>query len=475
MYIKKKERELFQLIDNKVTIPSKWFKFINEQRKHHNLIIKTKKEYLCTNCKSKFKADKKINEECKCPNCKNVYLVKSDKLKKYKFKDQLAIFDKIDDYYVERIFQLESNYRNGSMSYCCFEWGRNIYGKDFDVEYQIINNNTVGTTSGVWISYRSDFNSNWKYSDSLSNPIRYIDQFIYYPYNLKKLLSKNPDYKYSQMWELVKHVSYCDLVYLLKYYNPSVELLTKLKFYNLALNPKTFMFKKSFKERFMGLSKEYFPFIRKYNLNIDELKALSLIKEKNIDIIKKVSKLSDSEELFKIINLKKALKLTDLNENNCAEYKDYLTMIKVMKFDMKNPKYLYPKNILKAHDKIENEFDIRKDALISEAIKNRFNELSKYTYEDNKYIIFPANSIESLENESSQQHNCVRTYAERISKGSCDIYFMRLTKDRDKSLVTVEVKNSEVVQKRTKNNNITTEEQNRFLNIWEKKILRRQV
>lgn len=147
-------------------------------------------------------------------------------------------------------------------------------------------------------------------------------------------------------------------------------------------------------------------------------------------------------------------------------------MIKVMKFDMKDSKYLYPKKIKEAHDKIEKEFDVRKDALISEAIKNRFNEISKNTYEDNKYIIFPASSVESLENESSQQHNCVRTYAERISKGSCDIYFMRLIRDREKSLVTVEVRNSEVVQKRTKNNNSTTEEQNRFLNIWEKKILK---
>lgn len=310
MYIKKKERELFQLIDNKLTIPSKWSNFINEQRKHHNLIIKTKKEYFCTNCKSKFEADKKINEECKCPNCKNVYLVKSDKLKKYTFEDQLAIFDKIDDYYIERIFQLESNYRNGTMrNYCCFEWGRNIYGKHFDLEYQIINDNTVGTTSGVWISYKSEFNSNWKYSNSWSNPIRYIDQFIYYPYNLKKLLCKNPKYKYSQLWELVKHVSYCDLVYLLKDYNPSIELLTKLKFYNLALNPKTFMFKKNFKERFLGLSKESFPFIRKYNLNLDELKVLSLIKEKDIDIIKRTAKLSNFEELNQIINLKKHLSL----------------------------------------------------------------------------------------------------------------------------------------------------------------------
>ena len=139
---------------------------------------------------------------------------------------------------------------------------------------------------------------------------------------------------------------------------------------------------------------------------------------------------------------------------------------------MKNPKYIYPKNIKEAHDKIEKEYEIVKDNLICEAIKNRGNELSKYTFNNSKYIIFPADSIESLEDESKQQHNCVRTYSERIAKGSCDIYFMRLVSDREHSLVTVEVRNNEVVQKRTKNNQSTTAEQDKFLDLWERKILK---
>ncbi len=472
MYIKKKERELFKLIDDKLKIPSKWIKFVDKQRVHHNLIIKKKNEYICTNCKHIFHSDKKVNEECKCPNCKNTYLVKSDRLKDYTFKDQLAIFDKVDNYYIERIFQLESHYHNGYINYYCFEWGRNIYDKYFSCMFQIMNDNTVGTTSGYWISYRENFNSNWKYTNSYYSPIAYYDEFIYYPYNLKKLLKNDSDYKYSQLWELVKHVDYCNLTYLLKNYNQSIEFLTKLKLYRLALNPKTFLFKNTFEERFLGLSKDYIPFIRKYNLSLNELEVLSVLKEKNINLIRMISKLDNFKNLSSLINFKKAFELTDLNSENCVEYNDYLTMIKTMKFDMKNPKYIYPKNIKEAHDKIEKEYEIVKDNLICEAIKNRGNELSKYTFNNSKYIIFPADSIESLEDESKQQHNCVRTYSERIAKGSCDIYFMRLVSDREHSLVTVEVRNNEVVQKRTKNNQSTTAEQDKFLDLWERKILK---
>lgn len=472
MYIKKKDRELFNFIDKTLKMPSKWQKFVDSQRLHHNLIIKNKNSYHCTNCDYEFESNKKVNQECKCPKCKNIYLIKSAKLKNYKFVDQLAIFDKAGYYYVERIFQLESHYCNSEDNYYrCFEWGRNIYDRNFTIEFQIMNDNTVGKTRGYWISYRENYNSNWKYSMSCYAPIRYYDEFIYYPGNLKKIFSNDPDYKYSQLWELVKHVDYCDLIYLLKNYNPSIELLTKLKLYKLALNPKTFMFKTSFEERFMGLSKDYIPFIRKYNLSLNELEALSIIKEKNIELIKTISKLDNFKDLIRFINFQKAFKLTDLNENNSIEYNDYLIMIKNMKFDMKNSKYLYPKNIKMAHDRILKQYKIVKSSIVTDAVKNRGKELSIYKFEYGKFIIFPADSVESLEDESCQQGNCVRDYAERITDGICDIYFMRLKTDKSKSLVTVEVKNNQVVQKRIKGNDPTTKDQDKFLDLWERKIL----
>ena len=110
---------------------------------------------------------------------------------------------------------------------------------------------------------------------------------------------------------------------------------------------------------------------------------------------------------------------------------------------------------------------------MSKKIKRRYKKLLSNYYEDDKYIIYPVKDINELIDESSQQNNCVKTYAERYAKAECDIYFMRLSNARDKSLVTVEVKDNEVVQQRTKNNNDTTKEQKKFLKKWEKNILRK--
>ena len=49
---------------------------------------------------------------------------------------------------------------------------------------------------------------------------------------------------------------------------------------------------------------------------------------------------------------------------------------------------------------------------------------------------------------------------------------MRLISNQDKSLVTIEVKDNEVVQSRTKNNNSCTKEQLAFINMWQEKVLK---
>lgn len=277
-------------------------------------------------------------------------------------------------------------------------------------------------------------------------------------------------------WELAKHVDYFNLIYLIKNYNPSVELLTKMKLYNLALCPKSFRNKRTFEERFMGLSKDYLPFIQEYNLDIDELITLSFIKEKNINFLKRCKGMGQDnlEQLQEKVNIKILLNKTNFSSENYYEYRDYLDLVKKLKLNMKDKTILYPKNIKKAHDKALKEYTEKKDILLNNSIIKKYKSLKCNIFEDKKYIIFPAENMDALIDESSQQNNCVRTYADRIASGKCDIYFMRLVSDQNKSLVTIEVKNKKVVQKRTKHNGNTTLEQDKFITKWERKILNKE-
>ena len=343
MYIKKKDRELFKKLDETFTTPKFWKKFVEEQDVKNRLIIKQSTgKYLCTNCNCIFE------DNIKCPNCKNIYQVKTNRLKHYEFRNELAILERYDDYYVVRAFRMQTFYRDSKYDNFNFEFARIIYDNKLKLVEEIINDNVVGTISGWWISYRTDKNYNWRYFNSYKYYLP--DQFIYYPYNLEEMLSDNKELKYSMLWELVKHV-YCNLIFLIKNYNPSIELLTKMKLYNLALCPQTFKNKRNFNERFMGLTKDYIPFIQEYNLDIDELIILSKLKIKNYNFIKRLQYLSinNLEYLNNKVNLITLLNKTDFDSSIFSEYRDYLDIAKKLKLNLKDKSILYPTNIVKAH------------------------------------------------------------------------------------------------------------------------------
>lgn len=285
---------------------------------------------------------------------------------------------------------------------------------------------------------------------------------------MKKIL-KGTGYQYSQVWNYARHKGYFRIRDVLYMYSPTVEFLTKLKLYNLV-GKSYFDNGTTFKERF-GVDKKFLKFMQRNNITYEELEVLKYYQKENIKTIRHFANLNiDLIVKFKVDLdiLKDKLKV---NSNNIHEYNDYLRIASQLEYDMKDKNILYPVNINEAHNRIIKLYEITKSKKLNNGIKKKYKELIKNKYQNKKFIILPAKNISSLINESKQQNNCVKTYAERVANGECDIYFMRLLDSPNKSLVTVEVRNNKIVQKRTKNNERTTPEQDKFLNLWEKKIL----
>ena len=471
MYIKKKDKELFKELDDSLKIPVNFNKYIQKKELKHRLVIKNKSEYKCTNCNYTFKSNCKINEICKCPNCKNNYIVKSTKLKYHEFKDWYCILDKYNDYWIVRRFELITWYDNGKYSSDLCEYGRHIHDKHLNLMYEIFNQNISCCINGKFINHYHDFDKpEWRVNHSYYHSLS--EYSILYPGNLKQLL-KDTEWKYSQLWIFAKHCDFgINVIRALHSMNNQFEILVKQKLYNLASDVIDDYFGEKFgSKELLKFIKQHITFIRKYDLNYNELMILKNINSYDINIIKKYSTFIQSNRLLESIDLKLADKFTDLSEQNVYEYGDYLEFIKKLKYDLKDKKILYPSNIKEAHDNAEKQIEIVKNKKFNSAISKRYKTLIKNKFNNKKYIIFPAKNVEALVDESSQQNNCVRTYAEKVAKGECDIYFMRYLESENKSLVTVEVRNNKVVQKRTKNNFETTKEQDRFLSKWEKEVL----
>ena len=482
-YVKVAYKNIFRELDYYSYEPNGWDDFVEKNAIPHNLIIKSNKgKCHCTNCNHNFISNKKINDYVRCPNCKNKYLIKRSNLRYYDFKDYLAILDYVNDTFVIRYYELKTiidaeHSHNTSVVEFAREIPTNSYYRNV-----YVNERVAKCQCHIYI-YHHDGSyideTKWRqYTRNYS----LIDYAIVFPNNLKQIM-ENTEFKYSCIWDIAKHSSYMDLSELLRNYNDyslkKIELLAKLKLYNLALNSKSLSYSGSFQSIF-GVSKDYYPFMRRNNITYRQLKILRLLQEKDINKIRYLEKFSsygdsiyDLEEISEYISLNRFIKYSKMHHRNVKTYlyKDYLRFAKLLGYDLKNNRYAFPKNLREEHDKLEMQYEIQSKKIIQEAISKRGKELSKNKFQNKKYIILPARSLKALQDESKQQSNCVRTYAEKYARGTCDIYFMRDIKKPKKSLVTVEVKNNKVVQSRIKYNNDPNKTQLNFLKTWEDNVL----
>lgn len=483
-YVRVAYRRIFEVLDSNDCMPKGWDKFVEKQAEYQNLIIRSSKNKChCTNCNHDFISKKKVGEKAKCPNCHNKYLVKRNNLKWYEFKDYLSVLDYINGTFVIRYFELKSTIDwEHKHRYSAVEFAREIVTDNY-YRYIYVNDRVSRCQCHIYIyhqlaSYHSS--RNWR---EYTRNYALVNNSIVFPNNLKKVL-QDTKYKYSCLWDIAKHCSYINLLELLKnkdeYSLKRIELLAKMKLYNLIPDERYLSSFGTFKNIF-GISKDYYPFMKRYNITYRQLRLLKLLQEKDISKIRYLEKFAnywgniDSiEEISEYISLNRFIKYAKMHHGKVKTYlyKDYLRFAKALGYDLKNNRYAFPTNLQKEHDKLQELYRINSEKLIQDGIKKRGKELSANTYKDKMFIIMPAGSLKALQNESEQQSNCVKTYAERYAHGKCDIYFMREVDKPKKSLVTVEVKNNEVVQSRIKYNNNPSEKQLEFLRKWENKVLK---
>lgn len=470
-YINRELRVLIDDMDEQFSIPEDWNEYLYEIEKNHNIIIKTKESYYCTNCQQTFSAKTKIKNVCKCPYCKQKLIVRSNRLKWLEYKDNVMMLDNCNGYLILRLFEMKSEYHSDRQE---FEHSTVEYARKFvDIDYRELRNEriTPGATSFCVNHYLAN-NGQWRLYDGWWHGS--LNYGYLYKNNLEKVL-KGTKLEKSRLWEVIRepYTRGYDIKYLLYQAQTQLfETLVELKLYNLAENASFFNTEGSFYKIF-GIGKDYYEFMKKYNITESELKVLREYPVKDIKqirfLVKYANQLQDIKKYMSIKQFIEYFKSNRLKDSNL--YLDYLRFAEKLGYNLKDKKYLFPKNLKQMHDEYEKQIEVAKQEKLNNMILKRNKNLLQNVYETKAFIIFPANSVQALINESSQQHNCVRTYADSYANGECDIYFMRRVKSRDKSLVTVEVRKNRVVQQRIKNNADTTKEQKRFLKEWERKVL----
>lgn len=166
---------------------------------------------------------------------------------------------------------------------------------------------------------------------------------------------------------------------------------------------------------------------------------------------------------------KKNIAFMKKNKFDVYLYLDYLRFVDKLGLP-KTSKIIYPKDLRKSHDDLLEKIQIIESKEEEKKIRERVvNELYKYRFGDNEFVITPANSPLDLINESKKLNHCVRTYTDNYANGYTNIFLVRKRTEVNVPYYTLELKESEVIQLRGKNNCAPTDAVVRFVNKWAKR------
>lgn len=424
--------------------------------------------YYCSNC----------NMQCRIPisnKSKYVIYTNINDIKEYQENSKFFVFDIVDGEVLIYIFRVDTCYYNHRM-YVPYQ----INKISIEEVYYVLNNklvNLLNNSEVLFEDYSKEMDDSYNYDLLDIFDLQVVNHYLYTD-NLCEL-QRTLLYKYTFIWKLKNFFMDNNFTLSSLTYYPicckQFEYLVKMKLYRLAATgPDVVKFDKNFKNTF-GVDKKYYSFMKDIDISVSQLNALRICPTTNIDLINFISTdtflFEELSEYVKVDKIKTYFEKEKLDYHNIYEYYDYIRCCKHLSLDMEDKNILFPKEFIRAHDKITGEMVIATDPKINERIHTLSNLLLLNKYEDDKYVIFPAVSVESLIDESSQMSNCVRNYCLDVSNNECQIYFMRYKDNLSKSLITIEVRDGKIVQARAKFNELPGEDEMKILKKWERDII----
>lgn len=132
------------------------------------------------------------------------------------------------------------------------------------------------------------------------------------------------------------------------------------------------------------------------------------------------------------------------------ELYDYVRMSSQM-----NPKFeKYPKCFLTTHAITSRNYNRHKHKFDEDAFNKRIDTSLEFKYKDYQ-IIYPKTTQE-IKDEGCKLNHCVASFINKVIEGRCHILFLRKKDDLGSSLVTLEIRNSQIVQAKGLHNRSTT-------------------
>lgn len=152
------------------------------------------------------------------------------------------------------------------------------------------------------------------------------------------------------------------------------------------------------------------------------------------------------------------------HSNVIREIGDYANMMS----QISNKYEKYPRYFLSTHKIAARNYDRLKRMFDEQNFAKRIKPEYEITHKEYKF--FYPRSTQEIKDEAVQQQNCVASYIDRVIEGSCDILFLRKKDAPAKSVVTIEVRNGNIVQAFQAYNTPCNEEQREAIDAFNRRF-----
>lgn len=158
-----------------------------------------------------------------------------------------------------------------------------------------------------------------------------------------------------------------------------------------------------------------------------------------------------------------------IKHETLSVWSDYLRMASLMGVNLSDKTKMFPSSLKKEHDIASFAYRAVKVEMDAKAFAAQAEVNSKYEFEtEDMMVIVPKTPQEVIE-EANAQSNCLRSYIERVKRGETVVAFVRKKSDPDKTFLSAEILNGELVQlKGWCNSNPRTPEIVKFVKEWAK-------
>lgn len=146
------------------------------------------------------------------------------------------------------------------------------------------------------------------------------------------------------------------------------------------------------------------------------------------------------------------------------ELYDYADMMR----QLSNKYDKYPRHLLTTHKIACRNYNRMKKEFSEELFRKRIKK--EYECSFGEYVFIYPNSTQDIKDEAVSQNNCVASYIDKVIEGKCHILFLRKKNSPKESLVTIEVRNDQIVQAKRRFNDDVTEEQKEVIDKFNKKF-----